>query len=179
MEKVVQEEVNFDNLSEYSSAFPRFACLSLASKSLISFQSWFRVHLPGYDQGQGWCWGICEGARCWHIRRVSRLTPQGAGRGTWLNALPLHQMHCHCNQVDHDYVVEAATMLHKSGCPDLHLLTSQVQIRSLFWHGGEGVIWSFTLDISLSIFNPFFQHKKKQFNWVVNECFLYCTLSGV
>ena len=24
MEKVVQEEVNFDNLSEYSSAFPRF-----------------------------------------------------------------------------------------------------------------------------------------------------------
>ena len=39
MEKVVQEEVNFDNLSEYSSAFPRFPRPSLASKSLISSQS--------------------------------------------------------------------------------------------------------------------------------------------
>ena len=27
MEKVTQEEVNFDNLSEYSSAFPRYSYL--------------------------------------------------------------------------------------------------------------------------------------------------------
>ena len=42
MEKVVQEEVNFDSLSEYSSVFPRFPGLLLASKflkSLFSSQS--------------------------------------------------------------------------------------------------------------------------------------------
>ena len=30
------------------------------------------------------------------------------------------------HQVDYDYVVEASKLLHNSGCPDLHLLTSQV-----------------------------------------------------
>jgi len=33
MEKVVQEEVNFDNLSEYSSAFPRFHIFLLVNLS--------------------------------------------------------------------------------------------------------------------------------------------------
>ena len=38
MEKVVQEEVNFDNLSEYSSAFPRSPALFTCSKRLnLSF----------------------------------------------------------------------------------------------------------------------------------------------
>ena len=54
-------------------------------------------------------------------------------------------------------MVAAATMLHKSGCPDLHLLTSQVQIHSLFV---DNVIFSFYPGISLSIFNPSFSAKK-------------------
>jgi len=72
MEKVVQEEVNFDSLSEYSSVFPRV-------------DSAF----------------ICLGT-----------TRAKAGAEGFV-------------KVDHDYVVEAAKLLHKSGCPDLHLLTSQ------------------------------------------------------
>jgi len=72
MEKVSQEEVNFDNLSEYSSAFPRV-------------DSAF----------------ICLGT-----------TRAKAGAEGFV-------------KVDYDYVVEASKLLHNSGCPDLHLLTSQ------------------------------------------------------
>ena len=39
MEKVVQEEVNFDNLSEYSSAFPRFPGLLLACLNISHYFS--------------------------------------------------------------------------------------------------------------------------------------------
>ena len=41
-------------------------------------------------------------------------------------------------QVDHDYVVEASKLLHNSGCPDLHLLTSQVFIFCHLKESGHG-----------------------------------------
>merc|ERR550517_842877 len=72
MGKVVQEEVIFDNLSEYSSVFPRV-------------DSAF----------------ICLGT-----------TRAKAGAEGFV-------------KVDYDYVVEASKLLHNSGCPDLHLVSSQ------------------------------------------------------
>ena len=104
MEKVVQEEVIFDNLSEYSSAFPRFHCLRLTLTLILLLQSWFSFYLSGDNKGKGWRWRICEGG---HIILLQYKRNQ---------------------QVDHDYVVEASKLLHNSGCPDLHLLTSQVHI---------------------------------------------------
>jgi len=72
MEKVEQEEIVFDNLSEYSSAFPRV-------------DSAF----------------ICLGT-----------TRAKAGADGFV-------------KVDYDYVVESSKLLHNSGCPDLHLVSSQ------------------------------------------------------
>merc|ERR1712211_71616 len=41
-------------------------------------------------------------------------------------------------KVDHDYVVEASKLLHNSGCPDLHLLTSQVLLFCHLKERGHG-----------------------------------------